>query len=211
MSSFVFYNTDGGNHDNNYVRLGQCLIAQNNVNGNLVAASGEDDDGAAAWTHVTIDGCTLAGNAYSDAFYILAVFANFLEVTNSIIYGDEQPSLLFGVPEGDYSFAYDLSNDAIPFADSGGTGIVDGAPSFVDAANGDFHLARNSLGVDAAPGEDGVDRDGNPRTFDLTDVPDTFGPMDLGAFEIVTPPVPPSCMVADSIFCDGFEIEAIAP
>ena len=139
------------------------------------------------------------------------VFANVLEVTNSIVYGDEQPSIFYGVPEGDYSFAYVLSNDSIPFAVGGGTGIVDGAPSFVDGANGDFHLARNSLGVDAAPGEDGIDRDGNPRTFDLTDVPDTFGPMDLGAFEIVTPPPPPSCMVADTVFCNGFEIEVIAP
>ena len=210
-SNFVFYNTDGGNHDNNYIRLGQCLIAQNSVSGNLIAASGEGDDGGAAWTHVTIDGCTLAGNTYSDTFYIIAVFANFLEITNSIVYGDEQPSMLYGVPQGDYSFGYILSNDSIPFAVGGGAGIVDGAPSFVDAANGDFHLARNSLGVDAAPGEGGADRDGNPRTFDLTDVPDTFGPMDLGAFEIVTPPVPPTCMVADTVFCNGFEVEAVGP
>jgi hypothetical protein len=97
-----------------------------------------------------------------------------------------------------------LTNDTIPL--TGYDGIVDGVPAFVDAANGDYHLERSSPGVDMAPAADGVDRDGNPRTLDLFDVPDQWGPLDVGAYEIQTQASGP-CSAPDTIYCNGFDRE----
>jgi hypothetical protein len=81
---------------------------------------------------------------------------------------------------------------------------MEGAPTFVDAANGDYHLQLNSLGVDFAPTGTGIDLDGRTRTVDLPGVPNTIGPLDLGAYEIQVDTVL-GCANADTIFCDGFD------
>ena len=58
--------------------------------------------------------------------------------------------------------------------------------------------------MDLAPGEDGVDLDGNTRTIDLVDMPDgPGGAMDFGAYEIQSQIA--SCAIADTVFCDGFD------
>jgi hypothetical protein len=57
-----------------------------------------------------------------------------------------------------------------------------------------------------APAADGVDRDGNPRTLDLFDVPDQWGPLDVGAYEIQTQASGP-CSAPDTIYCNGFDRE----
>jgi hypothetical protein len=62
---------------------------------------------------------------------------------------------------------------------------------------------RTSLGVDFAPSGTGSDLDRRPRTVDLIDIPNAFGPMDLGAYEIQNQIV--ACAVGDTIFCDGFD------
>jgi hypothetical protein len=156
--------------------------------------------GSAAQTQVTVDTCTITNNSMPQNDYVLGVETNFAEVTNSIVHQPLQPSLLFTGPAGDLTAAYLLTNDTIPF--TGHAGIVDGAPLFVDAANGDYHQARNSPGVDFAPANDGMDLDGNPRTLDLFDVSDHWGPMDVGAYEIQIQ----GCAGADTIFCNGFEM-----
>jgi hypothetical protein len=46
-----------------------------------------------------------------------------------------------------------------------------------------------------------VDLDGNPRTLDLIDVPDQWGPLDVSACEIQAKV--PGCSVANTIFCSG--------
>ena len=83
-----------------------------------------------------------------------------------------------------------------------GTGIIEGAPSFVDAANGDCHLQHALLGVDGAPDDVAADiardLDGAPRVVDLPGAPNEFGPLDPGAYEIQ-----PACARGDTIFCDG--------
>lgn len=53
-----------------------------------------------------------------------------------------------------------LTNDTIPL--TGYDGVVDGAPAFVDAANGDYPLQRTSAGIDMAPAADFFCTDGNP-------------------------------------------------
>jgi predicted outer membrane repeat protein len=96
-----------------------------------------------------------------------------------------------------------LSNDVstLPSASD----IVAGTPTFVDAASGDYHLQSASLGVDFAPAGTGVDLDGHARTVDIPGVPNVFGALDLGAYEISL-----ACTNADTIFCDGFDDGAAA-
>ena len=77
---------------------------------------------------------------------------------------------------------------------------MQGAPSFVDAANRDYHLQISSLGVDYAPAAANVDLDGNTRNADMPGAPNAYGPLDLGAFERQS-----SCGAADSVFCNGFD------
>ena len=199
-SSLIHFDADAQpSNGGDYVHLHDCLIVDNVLTGNLLYAYG-----GAAQTQVIVDTCTVANNTLPDNAYVLGADTNFAEVTNSIIYQPNQPSLIFFGPAGDLTARYILTNDTISF--TGYTGIVDGAPVFVDAANGDYHQARTSPGVDFAPAIDGVDLDGNPRTLDLTDVPDQWGPLDVGAYELQTQATPPGCAVADTIFCDGFEL-----
>ena len=187
------------NGGGDYVHLHDCLLADNTLSGNLLFAFG-----AAAQTQVIVDTCTVTNNSMPDNAYVLVADTNFAEVTNSIVYQPLQPSLVFTGPAGDLTARYILTNDTIPF--TGHDGIIDGAPLFVDAANGDYHQARNSPGVDFAPANDGVDLDGNPRTVDLIDVPDQWGPLDVGAYEIQTQEKF-TCSVADTIFCNGFDAQ----
>lgn len=186
-------NDNGGN----YAHLHDCLLTGNVVGGNLVFALG-----GAGGTQLVVDTCTIADNQMSDLYYVIGADTNFAEVTNSIIYQPNQPSVAFLGPAGDFTGGYILTNDTIPL--TGYEGIVDGVPLFVDPANGDYHLQRTSPGVDMAPALDGVDLDGNPRTLDLFDVPNAWGPMDVGAYEIQTQ-AQGACSAADTIFCTGFD------
>ena len=188
--------TEPSNGGGDYVHLHDCLLVDNILSGNLIYGFG-----GAAQTQVLVDTCTVANNQIGDVFVITAE-GNFAEVTNSIIYQPGHDSVDFSGPAGDLTARYILTNDPSPFA--GHDGIVEGAPLFVDAANGDYHQARNSPGVDFAPANDGVDLDGNPRTLDLTDVADQWGPMDVGAYEIQATKIL-GCSVSDTIFCDGFD------
>jgi hypothetical protein len=81
----------------------------------------------------------------------------------------------------------------------GSPGIVDLEPQFVDAVDGDFHLLPTSPGVDFAPEIDGIDLDGNPRTVDLANIGNVFGPADVGAYEIQAQGV------TDLILQNGFD------
>ena len=100
-----------------------------------------------------------------------------------------------------------LSNDRSTLPDT--AYIEEGEPTFVDAANGDYHLMPTSLGVDFAPIDDTtfatlLDLDRQRRVVDLPNVANNFGPMDLGAYEIQLSTVL-ACANADTIFCDGFD------
>ncbi|MFI4969167.1 MAG: hypothetical protein ACHP7D_03105 [Lysobacterales bacterium] len=200
-TSLIRFDADAApsNGGGDYVHLHDCLLVDNTLSSYLL-----DAFGGAAQTQVIVDTCTVTNNSMpaNDNAYVLDADTNFAEVTNSIIYQPLQRSLIFGGPAGDLTARYILTNDTIPF--TGYPGIVDGMPLFVDVANGDYHQARNSPGVDFAPANDGVDLDGNPRTLDLIDVPDQWGPLDVGAYEIQTQEKF-TCSVADTIFCNGFD------
>jgi len=179
--------------------LENCLLADNVMTSNLLWGNGGADD-----TDLFVHGCTLTHNTLGSADPVIFANVHRLEVTDSIIDQTPTASLVFNGPSDQLFTQYVLTNDTGSF--TGGLGILFGAPLFIDAANGDYHLQRSSPGVDEAPATDGLDLDGNARTVDLTDVGDDFGPTDLGAFEIQTQLPPSGCSVDDTVFCNGFEL-----
>jgi hypothetical protein len=180
--------------------LEDCLLADNSLTSNLLWGNG-----AAANTPMFVHSCTLTHNQLGSSDPVIYADVSRLEITSSIIDQPQQQLSLAFTGSADNLFTqYVLTNDTRSFVN--GPGIVAGTPLFVDAANADYHLQRNSPGVDFAPEIDGVDLDGNPRTVDLLDIANMFGPMDLGAYEIQTQLPPPGCAVADTIYCNGFEL-----
>jgi hypothetical protein len=178
--------------------LENCLLADNVMSSNLLWGNG-----GAADTSLFVHSCTLTHNQLGSSDPVIYADVHRLEVTDTIVDQPPNASLAFTGSADQLFTQYVLTNDTGTFA--GGVGILAGAPVFVDAANADYHLQRSSPGIDEAPAADGLDLDGNPRTVDLTDIPDDFGPTDLGAYEIQTQLPPPSCAVADTIYCNGFE------
>jgi hypothetical protein len=161
-------------------------------------------DGNGAGSQMIVDTCTVTNNQQSDlGEAVINAAINFIEVTNAIVYQPDREVLQYQGPSGDLTSRYVLTNSAVSL---NGDTIVVGTPNFVDAANGDYHLLRTSLGVDMAPALDGLDLDGNPRSVDLLDIPDGWGTMDVGAYEIQSQ-VQLACAVADTIFCNGFDSE----
>ncbi len=181
--------------------LQDCLLADNILTSNLLWSTGGSSD-----TYLYMSTCTITHNQLGSSDSVINTTVANLGVIASII---DQPSHQSLVSTSTAYTQYVLTNDTSSFV--GGAGIEQGAPTFVDVANGDYHQQRTSLGVDYAPvllGNNlGVDLDGHPRTLDLTDVPNQFGPTDLGAYEIQTQPTGPGpCSAADTIFCNGFEL-----
>lgn len=191
----------GGGDGAVFAVLSGCLLVDNVLTQELIAMT----DGSEG--ELSMDSCTVAGNQIGAPFAILAPYTS---LYNSIIdqpgRGTVDPSITDG-----YFAAYVLTNDRSTLPDT--AYIHEGEPTFADAANGDYHLVPASLGVDSAPkdtvnniGYTGtIDLDGNPRIVDLPNVANNFGAMDLGAYEIQLTAVL-SCAVADTIFCNGFEV-----
>jgi hypothetical protein len=183
-----------------------CLLVDNVESENVINLFPNGNPNEAGQnTQLIVNNCTIAGNSLSLPYAIFAL-VNYVEVTNSIVYqpGANVLDFLTQSPT-DLTAEYDLVNDASTLTTGGiVAGLLEGAPTFVDSANGDYHLVRTSLGVDYAPELDGFDLDGSPRTVDLTDVPNVFGPMDLGPYEIQTQATG-ACSAADTIFCNGYD------
>ena len=175
-----------------HVDLRQSVAAQNTVAHDLINFAPTSQ-----FSTVTLHGSTIVDNTIGSD-YVVYADAESSEITDSII---DQLGTQTIAYTGSLTAAYVLTNNASTLA--GGTAIVDGEPDYVDRANGDYHLQRSSFGVDFAPAEEGVDRDGNPRTVDLIDLPNGPGPLDLGAYEIQNQIA--SCAVGDTIYCDGFD------
>ncbi|MCB9853335.1 MAG: right-handed parallel beta-helix repeat-containing protein [Phycisphaerales bacterium] len=98
---------------------------------------------------------------------------------------------------------------------------IDGAPTYVDAAGGDYSLAPGSLGIDAANygdyvaiGGEATDAAGMPRLVDDCAVDDTGGGMiaylDLGAFELQTSDADADGVQDECDMCIGFDDAADA-
>lgn len=180
------------------VEMRDCLFVDNATTSDLINAG--PDGSTAGGTALVVSRCTIANNAIGTP-YVIHSAANFFELSNSIIDQIGLDAVDYAGPAGDMTAHDVLGNDVGTLA--GGSDLVDGTPTYVDAANGDYHLARSSLGVDFAPADGEVDLDGNPRTVDLIDVANLFGPMDVGAYEIQTQVA--TCATSDTLFCDGFD------
>lgn len=158
------------------VRLNACLIADNTLSKRVL-----DTYGSATANSLFVDSCTLAHNTVGEVV-IYATRESWL--TNNII---DQPSNLvadLSTAPG-MSYAANLlvtSTGGLPTANS----IVLGDPKFVDAAHGDYHLSLASPAIDFTAADtffSDSDLDGDPRNVDLPDVPNRYGPRDLGAYE----------------------------
>ena len=167
-----------------------CLLADNHTQHELVSVQ----DGRT----ININGCTLVGNTIDNG-YVLYVNGS-LTLLNSII---DQPG------HSVLDYVGDAANRSIDYVIANETFTLPGAQHtegntlvYVDAANGDYHLASNSPGVDYASATGGNDLDGKPRDVDLAQVANLYGPRDIGAYERQTAF---GCGTADTIFCNGFE------
>jgi hypothetical protein len=168
-----------------------CLLTDNQLTRQLVNAGDGD---------LEINNCTLANNAILSTDTIHAEGG--LTLLDSIIDQPGNLALAFSGSAVGLDVRYVLSTDVttLPVASD----ITAGAPTYVDAANGDYHLQLESLGVDYAPIITGDDRDLDFyfRDLDLPQVINTWGSRDLGAYErqrVIT------CSVGDTVYCDGFE------
>ncbi|HKP67099.1 MAG TPA: hypothetical protein VJX31_10780, partial [Casimicrobiaceae bacterium] len=184
--------TDAGTQ----VKLWNCLLAGNSVVGALIDAYTPGDLDIAST--LSVDGCTFAGNAIGAPDVVHGQVSGFA-LTDSIVY---QPGK--GTIDGPVFTPfvhYVLSNDVSTLP--AGEDVVQGVPTFVDAAAGDYHLQPTSLGVDFAPVPIRVppqlDLDGLPRAVDLVAIANLFGSLDLGPYEIQ------EGGVIDPIFTSYFE------
>jgi predicted outer membrane repeat protein len=178
--------------------LRDCLLADNIFTQELVAQT----DGTVA--DITLDHCTIAGNQIGAPYAFLTPGS--IRLSNSIIDQPGRATVDPAISNPDDA-AYLLTNDRSTLPDT--AYIHQGTPSFVDAGNGDYHLLPASEGVDSAPAQTGsaaipADLDGQVRVVDLPTVPNSFGPLDLGAYEVPLSAVL-ACAAADTIFCDGFD------
>jgi len=177
------------------VELSDTLIADNTLSGSLVSL----DSGADTFV---LDRSTVAGNTLGAGAVIL-VDGIKVSLTNSIIDQPGHITLDFNTGSSNNLTAnYVLATEILELGTR--TGVMQGEPTFADAAHGNYHLAYGSLGIDFAPAGTGSDLDRKPRTVDLNLVPDLFGPMDLGAYELQAAP---ACVASDTIFCNGFQGE----
>ena len=175
------------------LELSNCLTGANQFARELIHLQNDDNI-------VTIDQCTFAPDIINSTHVIRFDNSggNALFLSNSII--DEPGTLtLYATGGMDVVADYVLTNDGstLPSPPS----VLVGTPDFVDLANGDYHLAPGSLGIDFAPAAGGVDLDDRTRDVDIPTLPNFFGPRDIGAYEVQL-----TCSRAvDTIYCDGFE------
>lgn len=178
--------------------LSDCLLADNTVAGELIYLTGSA-------TPLTIEACTFANNTIGTSHVIHA--ESDVSINDSIIAEPDTLALDYSGDPANLIVHYVVSNDLTTL---GGVapGVIQGTPSFVDLAGGDYHLRAGLLGVDLAPVPSGFDRtqgvdlDGNPRNVDLPSVVNAYGPRDIGAYEIQN--LFRECGTTDSVFCNGF-------
>ena len=168
-----------------------CLLAENAASAELIRIEHEDNVSGL----VSISGCTIANNDIGGATVVNSAHA--LTFTKSIVAEPDVPTLAYTDNPDYLTVQYVLSNDVSTLPAS--IGVLQGAPTFVDAAGSDYHLQNSSIGIDYAPASGGIDLDGVPRSTDLPQVPDNYGTRDLGAYERQY-----FCGM-DTIFCSGFD------
>jgi len=171
-----------------------ALMAENAVTDDLIRT---DES-----SYLQLFNCTIANNAIAGAHVITA--ADSFAMRRSIIW---QPSNAILSPSGLGLIYENIASETTTLgSDPSVVAVAD--PLFAAPQTGDYSLAQTSPAVDfaTADGVSALDILGNPRNVDLP-VQNLLGPIDLGAFELqtFTPPPPPTCVVGDTIFCNGFQ------
>lgn len=180
-----------------HVSLITCLLADNHTQHELVSLQ-------ANFSGLTIDGCTMANNTIDNGYVVFAgtPFNNpptyNITLTDSIIDQPGNSTLDWQGNASHVNVSYVMATeiDSIPVVSPT---IIQASPTFVDPANGDYHLKAASWGIDFALAKGGTDLDRLPRDIDLVQAPNKWGPRDLGAYERQY-----AC-AADTVFCDGFD------
>ena len=180
--------------------LHSCLIADNHTQHELISIP----DGRT----LEIEGCTITHDTIDNG-YVIYANSHAFKLFESIV---DQPGYNI-LDVGSYHNVlvdFVIANE-IATLDPYSANTQVQTPVYVDAANGDYHLAATSPGVDWArvpsPGDlyltSYTDLDDNPRDVDLASIADIYGPRDLGAYERQN--FFSNCGAADTLFCNGFE------
>ena len=182
------------------LNLTRCLLTDNNVSGALL---GSISDGLAR-----VHSCTIANNIIGDSFVMQYYDGyNSVDLAYDIVDQPGHNTVNWGSGHGTFDVSYIMANSTAGLPQNNPS-VVQGLPSFVDAANGDYHLRPvYQLAIDFGQGSnyDYVpDLDGVPAPVDLAAVPNHLpsGSADLGAFERQSMF---NCGTADTLFCNGFE------
>ena len=176
-----------------FVRLRDCLLAGNQYSRQLLRTEGD--------SLADIAGCTIARNIINSTDVLQ--IATSLTMRDTIIDQPGNLTLAYSGSTSQLNVENVLASDITTLPSD--PSIISGDPSFVNAANGDFHVCADSLATDFAEPVVGDDRDldNQPRDQDLPGVPNLFGVRDLGAYEL--PAGATGCGAADAIFRNGFE------
>ena len=183
----------GDEVETTHAQLENCLITGNVSGSDLVLAESP--------TYLTLANCTLANNQIATGAVVRS--ADTLSLQDGIVAQGPATTLVFTGSAANLAIDYMMSLETASLAQ--GQHVTQADPSFVDPANGDFHLLPTSLAIDYAPPVSGDDRDldGLPHDQDMPGVPNQFGVRDLGAYERQLR----YCGGADTIFCSGFDFD----
>lgn len=175
--------------------LNRCLIADNFFSGPVLEFFGSPS---------VLHGCTITHNVIDYAFVLEWGYVHDVDIAYDII---DQPGKYtvnwfnYG-GGGSFDVSYTMSNNVAGLPQNNPS-IVQGAPSFVDATNGDYHLkAVLQKALDFGGLSTDNDLDGKSPLVDLPGISNFLGPADLGAYERQN--LFYNCGTNDSVFCDGF-------
>ncbi len=174
--------------------VSRCLITDNLIYNAVIRS----DFWGGAYT--SFDQCTFSHNVLSDYDYVFEFLQmNDVSLSGDIIDQQGHASVNFTpYANGEnigvhYTMSNDIDTLPHPVFDSTVVRIDD--PGFVDPAIGDYHLRNDSPALDFEPVVDDLSLDCVGGWVDLPDVPNRFGPSDLGAYEL---------SITDRIFGSGF-------
>jgi hypothetical protein len=180
---------------NSNVQLESCLIADNSLAAEMFRF---ETDGNGISRAAFIDSCTIVNNSDEGAPVIYS--DTDVSLTDSIIDELGINTVNYTGPSGGLTAIDVLATDTSTLPSA--AGIDQGQPTYVAAANHDYHLQPTSAGIDFAPAKGGIDLDGNPRDVDLAPITNNYGTRDIGAYERQNMF---QCGTSDSIFCNGYE------
>jgi len=182
--------------DGNGMKLRNCLFADNQTTHEMLYLNGDYS--------LAIDDCTFAHDLIGATHVIHD--AHDISLQTSLFYEPGTLTLDYTGSIGNIYVNYVVSDDISSLPAS--PAVIQATAQFVDMADGDYHLAPSSPGVDFSYGNNDiaglptVDRENNPRDIDLPSVPNVNGPRDVGAYERQNLF---HCGRADSVFCNDFE------